>query len=709
MIYVYFYAKLPFLMKKISSLILICLSASLYANKISDGYKALSIFDYFKAKQLFQKSLCKYPLESSYGLATIYSRTDNPFSNTDSAAKYITISRATFKDTLTLSSYHIDIDAVSKLEYTISQKGIEKYSALHSVNAYHLFLTQYPFATNSLKTRCYNLRDSIVYSNYSFYESSDSINSFLLRYPQTQLYTKATADFYDMQYREQVPVAEANYLKLFLIKYPHNPHKIDAEKDLFNITKQLHQPDSLYQFIEKYSTVQFKEQAWKALYSLSVKNYTKDELSRFINKYPNYPYNESVLKEISLAQKLLIPIKNNDDKFGYIDTAGVWAIKPEFDDANLFTEGFASVCKNDSCYYINKDGQKTSDYYFEETDNYNNGAAIVKKGNEYFIINRSGQLMSKGYEEINEASDNLYVCKLKNNYGAINVKGEPIIPFMYSKLGDFKNGFAYYLSTKYGLVNTTNHALKAQWDWISDVDTNQIVIVKKENKFGLMRTNEAIILSPIFDYIAPCQNSIYLIVKNGKYGFYNLNELCFATALEYDYNPAYETNYYTNGKFFKLLRNNEVALIDANGRYSINFGTYSNLFFAKCDVIRIQKNNKYGYVDRKLKAITTVDFDQATDFENNVAIIIKSGKTQLINKEGKLLFTAKDTRIERIDIGLYQIKTNELLGLINENGTQLLPSNYMSIEKIHTHLYRCKKTDGGLYVFNTNTKLLKKL
>ena len=133
------------------------------------------------------------------------------------------------------------------------------------------------------------------------------------------------------------------------------------------------------------------------------------------------------------------------------------------------------------------------------------------------------------------------------------------------------------------------------------------------------------------------------------------------------------------------------------------------MFFAKCDVIRIQKNNKYGYVDRKLKAITAVEFDQATDFDNDVAIIIKSGKTQLIHKDGKPIFTAKDTYLEKIDNALYQTKVNDLLGLINEKGTQLLPSNYTTIEKIHAHLYRCKKTDGSLYVYNTVTKLLKKL
>ena len=86
----------------------------------------------------------------------------------------------------------------------------------------------------------------------------------------------------------------------------------------------------------------------------------KEELTDFLNKYPDYPFNETILKEISLSQNILIPLKNAADKFGFIDTLGTWVIQPQYDDALTFSEGFASVCKNDSCYYINKEGQKIS-------------------------------------------------------------------------------------------------------------------------------------------------------------------------------------------------------------------------------------------------------------------------------------------------------------------------------------------------------------
>ena len=679
------------------------------ASNIHNAYEALSIYDYFKAKKLFYKSLKKVPSDASFGLATIFARTDNPFSNTDSAAKYISISKLNFKDTITYFKYHISAKAISKLEEEISLKGFKKYNDQHTILAYNAFLNQYNFASDDLKKECYNLRDSIAYDYFSIYKSSDSIVSFLLKYPQTYLYNKAKYYFYNLQYHEKAPSLTEKQLKLFIRNYPNNPYIFKAESVLFDLIKQMNDADSLYQFIGKYSSLNTREEAWKSLYSLSVKNYTKEELFGFIQKYPDYPYNQNLLKEIYLSNRLLIPMKNNDEKYGYIDTLGAWVIKPQFDDADLFSEGFSAVCKNDSCFYINKDGQKTSDFYFEETENYVNGIAIVKKESKYYLINRSGQFVSNGYEDISEPSNNLFVCKSKNNYGAINFKGEVIIPFSYSKLGNFKNGYAYYLTSHYGLVNTNNFTLKAQWDWISDVDTNKIVIVKKENKFGLMRINEEIILPPSFDYIAPCQNGIYLLVKNGLYGFYNVKELCYITSISYTYNSAYETSDYTNGIFFKLLLDDEVALVDANGRFSINFGVYNNLFFAKCAIIRIQKNNKFGYLDRKLKAISTNDFDQATDFENNFAIVSKGLKSQIINKEGQVTYISKEGKISKLDDKLFLITTNELIGVIDYTGEIILPTNFKTIEKIKANLYKCTKVDGNLFLFNSNTKSIVKL
>ncbi len=711
---------MPNFMKKVTIIIFLGILNTTYANKISEAYKALSIYDYFKAKQLFYKCNTKKPVEASYGLAIIYLRTDNPFSNIDSAAKYIAISKHQFKDTITYSSFHINKTTVNYLSTQICEKGFNTYSAKHTVCDYNYFLSVFYFASDSLLNQAYYLRDELAYSTIKSKQSSDSVKIFLLQYPQTHLQKMAQNNFYEFEYKEQVESKintltekqtdlKIPILKLFLLNYKNNPKRKNAELELFTLTKTYHSADSMAVFIKDYSSEFTKEEAWKNLYSLSVKNYSKDELLKFVSKYPNYPENDLILKEIEWTQKLLLPIKQANDLYGYVDTLGNWMIEPKYDDASLFSEGFAAVCKNDSCFYINKEGKRTSDFYYEEVENYKNGVAIVKKENLFYIVNRSGQFISKGYMDMNESSNHLFVCKDKGLYGAINEKGETVIPFAYTKLGNFKNGYAYYLSSNYGLINSNNQINQAKWDWISDVDTNSIVVVKKHAKFGLMHTNDELVLPVEYDFINYCSNGIYLIVKNNLYGFYNALETCFVTEIAFDYNQAYNNAYYTNGKYFKLLLDDEVALVDANGRYSINYGTYSNLFFAKCDIIRIQKNNKYGFVDRKLKAITPAEFDKASDFNNDIAIVSKGDITQLITKLGSVIYKLKAGAIEKINATLYKTSLNNVVGLIDEKGTVLLNTEFETIEVLNSHLFICKTSLGKVVLYNALTKQLKSL
>lgn len=685
-----------------------CLGQQSFGNKISEGFKALSIYDYFKAKQLFYKCLTKHPSASAYGLATIYLRTDNPFTNIDSAAKYISISKTHFKDTITFSLFHINNESIKSMQVKIGVEGFKKYSAQNSVNAYNHFLSHFYFSDSTLLHQAFYKRDELEFSNVLATQSSKKITAFLLQYPQTILYKKAKKIYFDFQFVEEVPDKSIKQYQLFIKQFPNNPNIEYAEICLFNFIKNSEAADSIYNFIKNYSTNLTKEKAWKLLYSINVKKYSKEDMTNFLQNYPDYPFNESVTKEISLAQTILLPIKNTQDKFGFIDTTGAWIINAQYDDAVEFKEGVAAVCKNDSCFFIDKEGKATLASYYDETESYKDGIAIVKKDSVYFLLNRLGQIISKGYQDINVASNNLFVCKLNNFYGAINSKGEIIIPFTYNKLGNFKNNYAYYNANQYGLVDITNKALNAHWEWISDVDSNLITVVKKNNKFGLMSVDESLILPADYDYITHCQNEIYLLVKNNLYGFYNVKDKCFITALAYNYNTSFAPSYYTNGKYFKLIKDNEVALVDVNGRHSINFGIYTNLFFAKCDIIRIQKNNKYGFVDRKLKAITSVEYDKAFDYTNNLAIAYKSNVCYLLNKTGGVTYSINDGEIKSIENSIFEIKLNNLYGLLDQEGKSLLNPDYESISHLYKELYTCIKNDA-IYLFNSKSKSLTKL
>ena len=695
-------------MKSVLTVLLVFSINLAFGSKIADAYKALSIYDYFKAKHLFYKSLKKSPAEASFGLATIYYRNDNPFSNIDSAAKYISISLNAFKDTVTYSGYHIYKNSINDLSHLIALKGYNFYCINKSPKEINHYLFHFQFANDSLLNESYNKRDFQLMEYYVAYDSSDSLLTFMNKYPESIYYHKALKQFYNLQYKENVDESNAAQLKTFIKSYPKNPNIFIAESKLFDLIKEHHSTDSLYSFIEEYSTNKTKEEAWKALYGESVKSYNTESLQAFLNKYPTYPYNETLIKEINLSQNILIPFKNNEEQLGYIDTLGNWVIQPVYDDAGAFEEGYAAVCKNDTCFYINKEGQKTFAAYFEEVENYKSGIAIVKKEGSFYLLNKAGQLVSKGYQDISQSSNGLYVCQLNNLYGAINTKGEVIIPFVYKKLGNFKNGYAYYLTNAYGIVDIDNSAMKAEWDWVSDVDSNLIVITKKNNKFGLVNVYETVLLQPEYDYIAACSNNIYLVVKNNLYGFYNCKEKCFISSIEFDYNSAYDANYYSDGKYFTLIKEQEVGLMNSNGKMVISYGNYNNIFLTAQEAIRVQKNNKFGFIDRKLKAITPFDFESAKDFENGLAIVTKSGTGQLLNTNGKSIYSHKGGSIYPLNTYTFKTSFNEILGMITNRGEILLNNEFITIEALNDHLYRCKKMDG-LYLFNSKNKSLKKL
>jgi hypothetical protein len=684
-------------MLRLFFILFLFISTCIHSSSIKDGFEALSIYDYFKAKKIFLEQLNKKPSESSFGLAIIFFRTDNPFSNIDSSAKYISKSLRYQKDSSNYFGFKINKESIKHLAQQIGVKGYHK--LIDSTNAQNInhFLTHYYFADSSLKNKAINIRDEIRLNDYASSKKSDSILMFMRKYPESTLYTLAQKLFYDFQYKEQVKNNTIIELKQFLIRYPGNPNCINAEVSLLNLIKQEHSPELLSNYISESATSQTTEEAWKYLYGLEVKNYDKNTLLNFTKKYPNYPYINLIFKEIELSEIKLIAIKSANDFYGFIDTTGNWIIKPIFDDAQNFTEGFAAVCKNDSCFFINKNGDKINSEIYEDVESFYNGIAIVKKQNLSYLLNRSGQIISDGYEEVNTSSNNLYVCRKNNLYGAIDSKANIIIPFVYTKLGDFKNGYSYYQKEKIGLINNKNQILPDVWEWISEVNDNKQILVKQNQKFGLMHVSGELLIDANYDLITECAENIFMLVTNNLYGFYNTKDRCFISNIEFTYKSMLKPEDYFNGNFFKLYKDNDVAIMDTNGKLLVNFGVYQNIQFNEENILKVQKNNKYGFLDIKLKSIIPIEFEHAENFSNNNCIVAKSNTYYIINKQGKINFSLKNGHLKRLTNSMIYMENNDKIGFINFKGEVILPIIYDAYKNYDEDSYILEKEDKTFY------------
>ncbi len=85
-----------------------------------------------------------------------------------------------------------------------------------------------------------------------------------------------------------------------------------------------------------------------------------------------------------------VKVKNEtgETKWGYVNGTGEMVIKPEFDDAEAFSEGLALVKKGTVFGYINTKGEFVFAPQFEMAASFKENMAMVKKNGGFgFIAN----------------------------------------------------------------------------------------------------------------------------------------------------------------------------------------------------------------------------------------------------------------------------------------------------------------------------------
>lgn len=666
---------------------------------IKKGFKALSIYNYFLAKKEFYKANKPHPNAfACYGLAVIFSRNDNPFYNLDSASRYASLGYCTFVKSgrsRQLSGFEVDNLSLLSLCDSIAFKKWIIIRKSNDTAVFDAFLKNNYLANNLLKEQAVYLRDEIEYNFILQNNNSKSTSEFINTHPQSAFLQQALLLIQRQVFEELTTGGNAGKYISFINNHKQNNMLNTAYENLYKIYKDSSDVEGLKNFVNNYPKAPQYLDAWKLLFSLTVKSFSNKELEAFLEAHPAFPLKNSILKELELNKIHLYPYEK-EGFFGFIDSLANVTIKPVYEAVSPFSEGLSAVNINDSVFYINKENKNPFNQFYSEAYSFKNGIAAVKSANNWLLINRQGQIISQAYEEINELSEDVYVVKINAKYGAINHLGQTIIEPKFQKLGDFKNQFAYYMEGgKYGFVSKTGFAHKAEFDWLSDFNENKLAIIKKNNLYGLINSLGQTVLSPEYDLILKAATNNYILVKNNLYGFYN-GFGCFLSAIAYDFLKEKPVEFYTNGYLFKLVKNKEQSMVDANGKQIIDFGTFDEINFPVNGLMRVKRGNKFGFVDKKLTLAIPFKYLQAQDFIDSVAIVTIKDKYAIINIKGKEIYSF-DEEIEKISQRYYTAGEEKKL-IVSTSGTVIF-SEVTNIQKIKE----------GLFIITLNNKEVKLL
>lgn len=299
----------------------------------------------------------------------------------------------------------------------------------------------------------------------------------------------------------------------------------------------------------------------------------------------NYKNSLGDLRGLIYSEGLAVIIE--DGKYGYMDENCNVIIEPQFDDADRFSSGLACVKVGEKYGFIDHEGNMVLEPCYDTAYSFSNGLAKVEHQDKgWGIINTSGEMvlgdgvLSGGSSSTEfEFYDGLALVEVKSHYGYINEAGEMVIEPIYSEAYPFVDGIARVkVGDVYGYINTKGeYFLEPQFNMAQDFSDGLAYVGRSRQDDGVEEAYIDTLGNPVivFDKDAvidpfPFSDGMALVHKNtgekstpyyiDKEGneVVNLSEL--------DAGAHYNQGYYTAGYAVIVLNNNNLALIDKEGK-----------------------------------------------------------------------------------------------------------------------------------------------
>ncbi len=685
---------------------LLIFSFNTKGDKLENGFDRLKMFDYFNAKEYFEKSLESKAPGAAYGLSIIFSSDKNPFYNLDSARKYILISDSTFsslkeKEKKYYSKLGVNDSSINNQTEIICNSEFEVVQKADSLEAYEHFLNN--FFSCKEKSKVVALRNTAAFRIATKENTSSSYDHFVKTYPTAEEASRAT-DMYEQRLFDEKTVDHdiASYA-LFMSEHPESPYKAEAERLIYKLST-IHQTIGEFSsYARNNSKTPFTGEAWRQVYAQSMKDFSEETFRKFKSSFPDYPFVNELESDYKLQNYIFLPVSKNE-KWGYINELGQEMIPAQFDEASLFSDGLAVVVKNNKSGYINKAGKTVLSFIYDDAENFRNGSAVIMKDSLYGLINRIGEiLINPEYEELGDPVDGICVGVKKGKYGFIAKNGKVLTQFVYDLATDFKEGFAIVsLDDKYGIINSLGkYVVEPTYEDVIPIGSNRLKVANDE-LWGIIDYHGKIIQPLIYDAIGDYGNGLALVAHAGKYGYVN-----DTGALRIPIKYLYSSVVLNTGKFEKgyvLLKIKGKQILSDSSGMIISFPGIENYGLPSEGFFPVMKNKKWGYSDFSGKIKIGNKFEDAGTFQNGVALVRSKGLYGMIDTTGSFIISPIYDKLIIQDNFIVVLKEGKK-GMLTKDASLILPCAYNNIDLIGNKIFR-GVNDARLVYVDTKGRII---
>lgn len=294
----------------------------------------------------------------------------------------------------------------------------------------------------------------------------------------------------------------------------------------------------------------------------------------------------------------------------------------------------------------------------------------------------------------------LYPIEVNGKYGFINKTGKEVIPPKFDEAQEFSEGLAAVkVGHKWGYIDSKgNFAIKPKytypedtayqetgcWDPGSSSEGLIAVYVKKLDLWGFVNHKGEFVIKPRFNTVLGFSNGLSPVSLSGKWGYIdkagkviikpkyefanNYNEgVAIVNSLKNPKDPYGDFDYLVIDKSGKILSNISLlgySIRQINSESNI-ISPFSNGLLPVCNAIG---NSGCGYINPYGKVQIAMKYDDASNFEDSVAVVQKNGKYGVINKQGNYIIKPIFNFIQDFAEGLAVAGFDNKSGFIDKTG-----------------------------------------
>lgn len=310
---------------------------------------------------------------------------------------------------------------------------------------------------------------------------------------------------------------------------------------------------------------------------------------------------KNIVTEDKIVKYEYFLLYTTDEKVGVIDKKGEIIIKPEYTQIYIPNpEKDVFICFEDENYVVLNKNEKTLFDEYEDisviviseyTSELEKQVLIYQENDKYGLIDLTGKKLTDAiYENIKSLKNkpgNLLVKK-DGLYGVLDSSGNTILPEKYHSIksdeycseidGYAKTGYIISEKTKTGIIYgyadyTGTILVKPKYESITRAaeyqDEDIYLIVMANGKKGVIKNKKQIIKNKYQSINYYNTSKIFIVNRNGKYGFYN-NTGKEVLSTKY-------TSYSIAGNYIFVKKDDISQLYDIHGNL-VNSNNYKSIF-----------------------------------------------------------------------------------------------------------------------------------